>query len=44
MPNLLLVEDEQSIAEGLTITLEAEGFRVAWVKDGGEAVSTWERP
>ena len=43
MPTLLLVEDETSIAEGLTITLEAEGFRVAWVRDGGEAVGAWER-
>jgi two-component system, OmpR family, response regulator RegX3 len=43
MPKLLLVEDEKSIAEGLAITLEAEGFQVAWVKDGLEAVPTWER-
>ena len=43
MPKLLLVEDEPSIAEGLTITLEAEGFQVQWVKDGVEAVPTWER-
>jgi two-component system response regulator RegX3 len=43
MPKLLLVEDEVSIAEGLTITLEAEGFQVLWVKDGGDAVATWER-
>jgi DNA-binding response OmpR family regulator len=40
MPKLLLVEDEKSIAEGLAITLEAEGFQVAWVKDG----STRSRP
>jgi two-component system, OmpR family, response regulator RegX3 len=43
VPKLLLVEDERSIAEGLAITLEAEGFDVAWVKDGREAVTTWER-
>ena len=43
MPKLLLVEDERSIAEGLAITLEAEGFEVAWVKDGLDAVPTWER-
>ena len=43
MPKLLLVEDEPSIAEGLTITLEAEGFQVLWIKDGAEAVPTWER-
>ena len=43
MPKLLLVEDEPSIAEGLTITLEAEGFQILWVKDGADAVPTWER-
>ncbi len=43
MPKLLLVEDEKSIAEGLAITLEAEGFQVAWVKDGLEAIPAWER-
>jgi two-component system, OmpR family, response regulator RegX3 len=43
MPKLLIVEDEKSIAEGLAITLEAEGFQVAWVKDGLEAVPAWER-
>jgi two-component system, OmpR family, response regulator RegX3 len=43
MPKLLLVEDEPSIAEGLTITLEAEGFQVQWVRDGSDAVATWER-
>ena len=43
MARLLLVEDERSIAEGLAITLEAEGFDVAWVKDGREAIPTWER-
>ena len=43
MATLLIVEDERSIAEGLAITLEAEGFKVAWVSDGREAVSVWER-
>ena len=43
MPKLLVVEDEASIAEGLAITLEAEGFEVAWVKDGLEAIPAWER-
>ena len=43
MPKLLLVEDERAIAEGLAVSLEAEGFQVAWVKDGGEAVGAWER-
>ena len=43
MPKLLIVEDEKSIAEGLAITLEAEGFQVAWVKDGLDAIPAWER-
>jgi two-component system response regulator RegX3 len=43
MPKLLLVEDEKSIAEGLAITLEAEGFQVVWVKDGLDALPAWER-
>ncbi|MBS3941128.1 MAG: response regulator transcription factor [Actinobacteria bacterium] len=43
MPKLLLVEDEKAIAEGLAISLEAEGFQVAWVKDGLEALPAWER-
>ncbi len=42
MPRILLVEDERSIAEGLKISLEAEGFQVAWAKDGKEALSAWE--
>lgn len=43
MPKLLLVEDETSIVEGLAVTLEAEGFEVAWVKDGSEVMTAWER-
>ncbi len=43
MTKVLLVEDERSIAEGLSITLEAEGFEVAWVNDGLDAIPTWER-
>jgi two-component system response regulator RegX3 len=43
MPKILLVEDERSIAEGLKISLEAEGFQIAWAKDGTEALGTWER-
>jgi two-component system response regulator RegX3 len=43
MPRLLLVEDEPAIAEGLGITLEAEGFQVDWIADGAEALRAWER-
>lgn len=43
MSKILIVEDERGIAEGLTASLEAEGFQVDWVKDGGEALARWER-
>ncbi len=43
MPTLLLVEDEPAIAEGLTISLEAEGYQVEWVDNGTDAVRQWER-
>ena len=41
--SILLVEDETAIGEGLTTSLEAEGFRVSWIRDGGEAVDAWRR-
>jgi two-component system response regulator RegX3 len=43
MPKLLLVEDDAAIAEGLTITLESEGFEVVWVSDGSKAVGAFDR-
>jgi two-component system, OmpR family, response regulator RegX3 len=43
MTKILLVEDERSIAEGLKVSLEAEGFQVGWAKDGPEAVAAWEQ-
>lgn len=43
MPKLLLVEDERAIAEGLSISLEDEGFQVSWVNDGIEALSAFHR-
>ena len=43
MPKLLLVEDESAIAEGLSVSLEAEGFKVTWVADGGEALAAFDR-
>lgn len=43
MPKILLVEDEAAIAEGLTASLEADGFTPVWVPDGADAVATWER-
>jgi two-component system response regulator RegX3 len=43
MTRVLLVEDERSIAEGLKVTLESEGFDLHWVRDGTEALASWER-
>jgi len=33
-PTILLIEDEQHIAEGLIFNLEAEGYRVLWAQSG----------
>jgi two-component system, OmpR family, response regulator RegX3 len=41
--SLLLVEDEPAIGEGLTTSLEAEGFLVTWVRNGADAHATWQR-
>jgi two-component system, OmpR family, response regulator RegX3 len=43
VPKLLLVEDERAIAEGLAVSLEAEGFQVSWVNDGSEAIGAFDR-
>jgi two-component system, OmpR family, response regulator RegX3 len=40
---ILLVEDEAAIGEGLTTSLEAEGFRVVWVREGDRALEGWRR-
>jgi DNA-binding response OmpR family regulator len=37
MSKLLLVEDEEHIANGLRFNLELEGHEVTWVRDGGVA-------
>ena len=41
--SILLIEDEPAIGEGLTTSLEAEGFRVVWVREGDRALDTWRR-
>ncbi|MEM7480941.1 MAG: response regulator transcription factor [Acidobacteriota bacterium] len=35
---LLVVEDEEAIAEGVILNLELKGYRVEWAKDGQEAL------
>lgn len=43
MPKILIVEDEVAIAEGLTASLESEGFSVARAASGDAALPVWER-
>ena len=42
-PQLLLVEDEESIGALVSAYLEQTGYRVAWVRSGEEALATFER-
>ena len=42
-PQLLLVEDEESIGSLVSAYLEQTGYRVAWVRSGEEALSTFEQ-
>ncbi len=39
---ILIVEDDESIAEFLTVTLSGEGYRVVIARDGREAVERFE--
>ncbi len=39
---VLIVEDDESIAEFLTVTLSGEGYRVVLARDGREAVERFE--
>jgi len=40
-PHVLIVEDEPSFAEALTIGLQREGFRVSVAADGVSAIDRW---
>jgi len=42
-PQLLLVEDEESIGSLVSAYLEQKGYRVAWVRSGEEALETFEQ-
>jgi DNA-binding response OmpR family regulator len=42
-PQLLLVEDEESIGSLVSAYLEQTGYRVAWVRSGEEALSTFDQ-
>ena len=39
---ILLVEDEESLAEGLLFNLSKEGYSVVWVKDGKKALEQFD--
>lgn len=41
-PRILLVEDEESIAEIIIFNLEAESYLVSWVKSGSDALSKFK--
>jgi two-component system catabolic regulation response regulator CreB len=43
MPKVLLVEDEEAIAQTLIYALETEGFETAWVTLGREGLNAIER-
>ncbi len=43
MKTILLVEDDQHLAEGLIMNLEAEGYQVVHVSDGTQAFEAFER-
>jgi len=38
MPNILIVEDDKTIAEALKFAIEYEGFNCEWFTTGGEAL------
>ena len=40
--NILLVEDEESLAVALEYNLEEEGYKIDWAKDGKEAVNFFD--
>ncbi len=40
---ILLVEDEESLANGLEYNLSEEGFTVDWAKDGNQAIEQFNR-
>ena len=42
-PQLLLVEDEESIGTLISAYLEKSGYRVAWVRSGEDALSSLDR-
>lgn len=43
MKRLLLVEDEEVLAEVMLDNLEEEGYSVSWAKDGEEALYLWQK-
>ncbi len=42
MKKLLLIEDEEVMAEVMIDNLEAEGYQVTWASDGAKGLQQWE--
>lgn len=40
---ILLVEDEEHLAEAIKFNLEQDGYRVVWVAEGGQAAKTFKQ-
>ena len=43
MKKLLLIEDEEVLAEVMLDNLEAEGYDVTWASDGAKGLETWKQ-
>src|SRR5512147_3347292 len=43
MKTILLVEDDQHLADGLQMNLEAEGYQVVHAADGLHVADTWRK-
>ena len=43
MTHVLIVEDEESLADPLAFLLRKEGFEASVVNDGAQALSTFDR-
>lgn len=44
MTSLLIVEDEESLAESLSFALEKYGYAVEWISDGSQALQSLKKP
>ena len=42
-PSVLVVEDEDSFVDALTVGLKREGFHVTVARDGAEGLGSWAK-